>query len=306
MSAPRTSKWYIEYSSPFLGHMHGITEILSSVRTKFQKMDIVRSGAFGTCLILDDKMQSTSSDEFIYHETLVHPAMLSHPNPERVFIIGGGEGATLREVLRHPSVKKAVMVDIDDQVIELCKTHLPAWHKGAFDDPRSTIISTDARKYLEESQDVFDVIITDLSEPVEEGPAYLLYTKEFYQTAMNRLSPAGTLSLQAGTAAIPYLLNFSAVFQTLKSIFPVVAPYQAFIPSFGLPWGFIVASKQNDPRNLKEGEVDAAIAARIDGSLSFYDGITHKGLFGIPKHVRRELESSSIVIEDNQPLFTYH
>ena len=286
--------------------MHGITEILSSVRTKFQKMDIVRSGAFGTCLILDDKMQSTSSDEFIYHETLVHPAMLSHPNPENVFIIGGGEGATLREVLRHRTVKKAVMVDIDDQVIELCKKHLPAWHQGAFDDPRSRIISTDARKYLEETDEVFDVIITDLSEPVEEGPAYLLYTREFYQTAMGRLSPGGTLSLQAGTAAIPYLLNFSAVYQTLRSIFPVVAPYQAFIPSFGLPWGFIVASKRNDPRTLREEDIDAGIEARINGSLSFYDGVTHKGLFGIPKHVRRELESSSIVIEDNQPLFTYH
>ena len=88
MSAPRTSKWYIEYSSPYLGHMHGITEILVSTQTKFQKMDIVRSGAFGTCLILDDKMQASSIDEFIYHETLVHPVMLTHPNPQTVLVIG--------------------------------------------------------------------------------------------------------------------------------------------------------------------------------------------------------------------------
>ncbi|MHB8544710.1 MAG: polyamine aminopropyltransferase [Leptospirales bacterium] len=306
MSAPRTSKWYIEYSSPHLGHMHGITEILASFQTKFQKMDIVRSEGFGTCLILDDKMQATSVDEFIYHETLVHPVMLTHPEPKSVLVIGGAEGATLREVLKHRSVEKAVMVDIDDQVIEQCKKHLPSWHQGAFDDKRSKVISTDARKYLEETDEIFDVIITDLSEPVEEGPAYLLYTREFYQIAMGRLSPYGTLSLQAGTASIPYLLNFSAVYQTLNSVFPVVAPYQASIPSFGLPWGFAIASKNQDPRQFSESLVDQKIRERISSPLSFYDGTTHKGIFGIPKHVRRELDSSNIIIEDNHPLFTYH
>ncbi len=306
MSAPRTSKWYIEYSSPFLGHLHGITEILVSSQTKFQKMDIVRSGAFGTCLILDDKMQASSVDEFIYHETLVHPVMLTHPDPKNVLVIGGGEGATLREVLRHKTVQKAVMVDIDDQVIEQCKKHLPSWSQGAFDDNRSRIISTDARKYLEETDEVFDVIITDLSEPVEEGPAYLLYTREFYQMALGRLSPKGTLSLQAGTSAIPYLLNFSAVYQTLKSVFPVVAPYQTFVPSFGLPWGFAIASKGNDPRTYREEDVNRFIGERISGALAYYDGLTHQGMFGLPKHVRKELDSSKIIIEDNQPLFTYH
>lgn len=306
MSAPRTSKWYIEYSSPYLGHMHGITEILVSTQTKFQKMDIVRSGAFGTCLILDDKMQASSIDEFIYHETLVHPVMLTHPNPQTVLVIGGGEGATLREVLRHKSVEKAVMVDIDDQVIEQCRKHLPTWNQGAFDDRRSVVVSTDARKYLEDTDEVFDVIITDLSEPVEEGPAYLLYTREFYQMALGRLSPKGTLSLQAGTAAIPYLLNFSAVYQTLKSVFPVVAPYQTFVPSFGLPWGFAIASKSLDPRTFSESTVNAMISERISANLSYYDGLTHQGMFGVPKHLRKELDASKIIIEDNHPLFTYH
>ena len=306
MSEPRTSKWYIEYSSPYLGHMHGLSELVVSLRTNFQKMDILRSGAFGTCLILDDKMQSTSVDEFIYHEALVHPAMLTHPRPEKVLIIGGGEGATLREVLRHKTVRQAVMVDIDDQVIELSRRHLPEWHKGSFDDQRSVVIATDARKYLEESKDTFDVIITDLSEPVEEGPAYLLYTREFYQIAVSHLSPEGTLSLQAGTAAIPYLFNFGAVFQTLSAVFPVVAPYQAFIPSFGLPWGFIVASKDRDPRRFDTNSIDAMILERMQGTNDFYDGICHQGLFSLPKHIRQELASANVVIEDNRPIFSYH
>jgi spermidine synthase len=286
--------------------MHGIDEIIVSQQTSFQKVDILRTNVYGKALALDEKMQSTQVDEFIYHEALVHPAMLAHPSPRSVLIIGGGEGATLREALRHPTVEKAVMVDIDDQVIALSRKHLPEWHQGSFEDPRSTVLATDARKYLEDSKDIFDVIITDLSEPVEEGPAYLLYTREFYQIASDHLSPGGTISVQAGPAALPFLLAFSAVFQTMKTAFPTVRGYSTNIPSFGLPWGFTLASKGVDPLAMTKESVDRILGERGLSALRFYDGLAHQGLFGIPRHIREELDLSSLIIEDNHPIFAYH
>src|SRR5512137_223623 len=241
-------RWFIEYFSPEEGHLHGIREVLFSKHTPFQSMDILELGSYGKSLVLDGRIQSTSRDEFIYHEVLVHPAMLAHPDPRRVFIVGGGEGATLREVLRHRTVERALMVDIDEEVVNRCREHLPEWHQGAFEDPRAELRYVDARRYLEETSESFDVIVIDISEPIEEGPAYLLFTREFYEIVKERLTPDGVISLQAGTTALHQLLNFTAVNKTLSTVFPVVAPYDIPIPSFGLPWGFTLASKNIDPR----------------------------------------------------------
>lgn len=306
MIEPKNHKWFIEYTSPEEGHLHEIRNIYYTSQTKYQRMDIMETGSYGKCLVLDGKIQSSIVDEFIYHEALVHPAMLTHPNPRRVFIVGGGEGATLREVLRHKSVEYCMMVDIDQEVVEKCREYLPEWHKGAFDDPRTDLRFMDARKYLEETTDRYDVIIIDISEPVEEGPAYLLFTREFYEIVKERLTPDGVISLQAGTTALHQLLNFTAVNKTLSTVFPVVAPYDIPIPSFGLPWGFTLASKNTDPRKWTPAEVDSMISGRIKGTLRFYDGIAHLGLFSLPKHLRAALEAETRIIEDNAPLFTYH
>ncbi len=306
MIEPKSYKWFIEYTSPEEGHLHGIRMIHYASQTKYQRMEIMDTGSYGRCLVLDGKMQSSLTDEFIYHEALVHPALLTHPNPRRVFIVGGGEGATLREVLRHKSVEYCMMVDIDREVVEKSKELLPEWHQGAFDDPRTDLRFMDARKYLEETSDSYDAIIIDISEPVEEGPAYLLFTREFYEIVKERLSPEGVISLQAGTTALHQLLNFTAVNSTLNSVFPVVAPYQATIPSFGLPWGFTLASKKNDPRTFAPAHLEDLIAKRIKGQNRYYDGITNQGMFLLPKHIRKAMAAETKIIEDNAPLFTYH
>ena len=305
MFSEKCCKWFVDYLSPFEGHMHGIDAVVYYKKTTYQVAEIIDTKSYGRCLVLDGKMQSSQIDEFIYHEALVHPAMLTHPSPKRVFVVGGGEGATLREVLRHQSVESVLMVDIDQEVVEACKAYLPEWHQGAFSDPRVSLRFTDARKLLEEEDIRYDIIIIDISEPVEEGPAYLLYTKEFYQLVMERLSEDGLIALQAGTTTTPYLLNFTAVCKTLKEVFPVVAPYQASIPSFGLPWGFALASKGLDPRTLSPEEIDRRIAQRLRGVLQSYDGQTHLGQFLLPKQVRREMEKEERIIEDNHPLYVY-
>jgi len=304
-SDPDKHRWFSDYISPDLTMLHSIKERIYSGRTKFQSVDIINTGSFGVCLVLDGKIQSSEADEFIYHEALVHPAMLTHPRPESVFIAGGGEGATLREVLAHKTVKKAVMVDIDEEVVSLCRRLLPSWHQNAFDDPRAELHFADARKYLEESTDKFDVILIDLVDPLEQGPAHLLYTQEFYQIVKQKLGPDGIMSVQAEPAEWRNLDNFTAITNTLRNVFPIAQPYQVHVPSFLGLWGFVVASQSIDPSKLTTEEIDARISTRILKEPKSYDGLTHQAMFTIAKHIRQQLAASKRIITDKQPISAY-
>jgi len=304
-SDPDKHRWFSDYISPDLTMLHSIKARIYSGRSKFQSVEIVNTGSFGICLVLDGKIQSSEADEFIYHEALVHPAMLTHPQPERVFIAGGGEGATLREVLAHKTVKKAVMVDIDEEVVSLCRRFLPSWHQNAFEDPRAELHFVDARKYLDESSDKFDVIIIDLADPLEQGPARLLYTQEFYQIVKQKLGPAGIMSVQAEPAEWRNLDNFTAIANTLRNVFPIARPYQVHVPSFLGLWGFVAASQSLDPHELTPEEIDTRISKRISKKLESYDGLTHQAMFTIPKHIRQQLAASKRIITDKQPISAY-
>jgi len=304
-SDPDKHSCFSDNISPDLTMLHSIKERIYSGRSKFQSVEIIDTGSFGVCLVLDGKIQSSEADEFIYHEALVHPAMLTHPQPERVFIAGGGEGATLREVLAHKTVKKAVMVDIDEEVVSLCRRFLPSWHQNAFDDPRAELHFVDARKYLDESSDKFDVIIIDLADPLEQGPARLLYTREFYQIVKQKLGTDGIMSVQAEPAEWRNLDNFTAIVHTLSQVFPIARPYQVHVPSFLGLWGFVAASQSLDPSELTPEEIDARISTRISKKLKSYDGLTHQAMFTIPKHIRQQLAVSQRIITDKQPISAY-
>jgi spermidine synthase len=304
-SDPDKHRCFSDHISPDLTVLHSIKERIYSGRTKFQSVDIINTGSFGVCLVLDGKIQSSEADEFIYHEALVHPAMLTHPRPEKVFIAGGGEGATLREVLAHKTVKKAVMVDIDREVVSLCRRFLPSWHRKAFDDPRAELHFADAREYLKNSSDKFDVIIIDLVDPLEQGPARLLYTREFYQTVKQRLGRSGIVSVQAEPSEWGNLDNSAAIVHTLASVFSIARPYQVHMPSFFGLWGFVAASQSLDPCELAAEDIDARISTRISKKLKSYDGLTHRGIFATPKHIRRKLAASKRIITDKQPISAY-
>jgi spermidine synthase len=304
-SDPDKHRCFSDYISPDLTVLHSIKERVYSGRTKFQSVDIINTGSFGVCLVLDGKIQSSEADEFIYHEALVHPAMLTHPHPERVFIAGGGEGATLREVLAHKTVKRAVMVDIDEEVVSLCRRFLPSWHQNAFADSRAELHFVDARRYLEESSDKFDVIIIDLVDPLEQGPARLLYTQEFYQIVKQKLGPDGIMSVQAEPSEWRNLDNFTAIANTLRNVFPIARPYQVHVPSFLGLWGFVAASQSLDPCELTTEEIDNRTSTRISKKLKSYDGLTHQAMFTIPKHIREQLAVSKRIITDQQPISAY-
>jgi len=231
--------------------------------------------------------------------------MVAHPRPEQVFIAGGGEGATLREVLAHKTVRKAVMVDIDEEVVKLCRRLLPSWHQNAFDDPRVEVHFADAREYLENSSDKFDVIIIDLVDPLEQGPARLLYTREFYQIVKQKLGHAGIMSVQAEPSEWGNLDNFTAIVNTLRNVFAIIRPYQVHVPSFFGLWGFVTASQSLDPCELTPDEVDVRVSTRVSKKLKSYDGLTHRAMFTIPKHIRRKLATSKRIITDRQPISAY-
>ena len=294
--------WFQEYLTPNLAQYVAVRERVFSGKTRFQEVEVLDTIDFGRCLILDGKTQSSEADEFVYHEALVHPAMVAHPNPESVFIAGGGEGATLREVLAHNSVKSAVMVDLDGEVVEICRRFLPNHHRGAFDDPRVQLHFADARQYLENTEDTYDVIIVDLPDPQEAGPASFLYTQSFYSLLRRRLNPEGVVAVQSEQCMTGNLKAFTAISHTLGSVFPRVFPYHAMIPSFSLDWGFNVASLGPSPTGLAPQEVDRRLEERGCDSLWSYDGEAHLGMFMLLKNVRAALAEETRVITEDAPL----
>ena len=296
--------WHYENISPDLVQGERVHQVLYSGKTKYQHVVIQDTACFGRTLVLDNKTQSTELDDFVYHEALVHPAMIAHPNPRQVFVAGGGEGSTIREVLAHGSVDRIVMVDIDRELVELCKRYLPNHHRGAFDDRRVELHHADALGFLQDTEDTYDVAIIDVPDPLEGGPAYLLFTREFYELLKGRLNSGGMIVAQSGpTGPAFYEMCFSAIWSTMGGVFPLVVACETFVPSFGTTWGFIIGSLGPDPSALSAEEVDRLISTRVGHPLRLIDGITHAGMFALPKYLRDAMDAETRVITRENPLF---
>jgi spermidine synthase len=260
--------------------------VLAHAQTAFQDVEIVETRAFGRALFLDGQPQSAVADEYVYHEALVHPALISHADLKRVLIAGGGEGATLREVLRHPGVERAVMVDIDGELVDLCRAHLAEMHQGAFDDLRAEVVIGDALAYLREHDERFDAVVIDLTDPSEDGPIGELYSEDFYRLVASRLAEGGVMVLQAYTFGPGRTAWQDRIAETLRLVFPIVRCYRAEVPFFKDSWAFLTASAVRDPAALPPGYVDRALGERGVDGLRFYDGITHLSMFSLPKYAR--------------------
>jgi spermidine synthase len=274
--------------------------VVMTGQTGFQTFEIFENQLYGRMLILNGRLQSAEQDEFIYHEALVQPAMLSHPDPQRVLVMGGGEGATLREVLRHPGVTRAVMVDIDAELVGLCKEWLPTFHAGAFDDPRTALVFADGRDWLSSQPDgSLDVIILDLPEPVEEGPALKLYTREMYEMVGTKLTPRGVMAVQSGSAGLQGHL-MADLNVTLRAVFPRVVAYTAFIPSFMDLYGFHVAGGQD---LAWPGAATAAtrLEERSLDALKWVGAEYFSSLPVLPKYLETHLTRGGKVLTDARP-----
>ncbi|MCJ2541388.1 fused MFS/spermidine synthase [Thermostichus vulcanus] len=309
MYTPGIPLWIQEYSTPWDGSVRGITRILAYRRTPFQEMLIVETGAYGKGLVLDGRWQSTTADEFLYHEALVHPALLQVVQgggiPKRILVLGGAEGATVREVLRWRSVEQVVMVDIDGEVVEACREHLPEMHQGALEDARVQVVIADALEFLHHTGPIWDVILSDLSDPIESGPAYRLFTQEFFRQIRSKLQPDGAFVVQAGPVGPVEFRQHTRIIHTLQTVFAAVQSYAIYTPTYGGPLGFALCAHQPIPSRPDPDSIDLVLRQQLDpsrGALRFIDGTTLLGLYQVPAHLRRAIaEETTVYTLDNPP-----
>lgn len=259
-----------------------VEKVLYEDKTDHQHLIIFENPQFGRVLALDGVIQVTERDEFIYHEMLVHVPMLAHGKASSVLIIGGGDGGTLREVLRHKSVESAVMVEIDRTVVDLCTEHMSGVSDGAFEDARTNLIIADGLKFVAETDQRFDVIMVDSTDPI--GPGEVLFTEAFYGDCKRCLTPGGVLVTQNG---VPFFQGSEVAnsHARLKPSFADVAFYVAPVPTY--IGGFMTLGWATDDEALR-GLDGATLVARFVASrikTRYYTPAVHGGAFALPGYI---------------------
>jgi len=294
---PKTenSQWYVEQVADGELHSHALSNTLAQGRSQYQSYAIVESPLFGKMLVLDGDTQSAALDEHIYHESLVAPACAVAGTPRSALILGGGEGATLRELLRVPSMRRVVMVDIDGEVVDACRRLMPEWSAGAFEDPRTELIVGDAKAYVERSTEAFDIVLSDLTEPLEDSPSYGLHTVAFYRATRARVAPGGAYAIQTSTAGPHNFALHARMIATLRAAWPAVAPYTAYVPAFDTEWGFALCADTLDV--FGESMCQRADELARACGLRHYDAQTHRRAFNLPRYLRDAYASETRVFE---------
>ncbi len=283
-----TKKWFIEV--PFPGMRRCKTDVFKIEKevyrgkTAFQDVFIFKSPGFGIMLALDGIIQLSQSDEFIYHEMIVHVPILAHPAPKRFLVIGGGDGGVLREACKYP-LKELHQVEIDREIIQIAKEKLPFISKGAFSDKRLSISFEDGFKFISRYHKFFDVVVVDSTDPV--GPGRVLFERAFYEKVYDALTREGIAIFQLG----PFL-DFEPVIRSaarkLKEFFAHVHPLRLPMPSYscGSEYCFMLASKKIDPIKLTPSVIGKRLASRLgtkSSSLRYYTPAVHSASFVMPK-----------------------
>jgi len=249
-------------------------------RTDLQELDLVQTDSLGRVLALDGKLMLSERDEPFYHEMLVHPAMLTHPEPRKILVVGGGDGGTLREVLAHPTVEQATLAEIDRGVIDTAREALPEVHRGALDDPRVNVVVCPGEDFLPQNPDSYDVIVVDSTDPV--GPGEALFSEGFFGSCCTALRSGGVLALQAGT---PFFWpeELASVVTRLARRMTHVCTYLGYVPVYpsGM-WAYVLASGTAPAAQLNEVE---ARYRRRGLSTRYYTPAVHRGALALPRFV---------------------
>ena len=268
--------WFTEHQTEDYGITFRVNHVYESEQTEFQRLEMVETDEFGTMLLFDGMVMTTDRDEFVYHEMVAHVPLFTHPNPKSVLVVGGGDGGVIREVLKHPSVEKAVLVEIDGKVIEYSKKYLPNI-AGGLDDARVEVIVGDGFMHIAEAVNEYDVIMVDSTEPV--GPAVNLFTKGFYSGISKALKEDGIFVAQSDNPWFtPDLIR--DVQRDVKEIFPITKLYIANVPTYpsGL-WTFTIGSKKHDP-------LAVAPERFHEIETKYYTPELHTAAFALPKFVK--------------------
>lgn len=277
--------WFTENHAKDVRFSMKIDKQLVSKKSRYQRIDVLESKEFGRILTLDGYLMVTEKDEFIYHEMITHIPMAVHPNAKNILVIGAGDGGTIRELTRYDSVERIDMVEIDREVVEVCKEYLPQT-AYKLEDPRVQMYFEDGLKFVRTKQDAYDIIIVDSTDPF--GPGEGLFTKEFYGNCYKALREDGILINQHES---PYYAEdakaMQRAHQRIRTAFPISTVYQLHIPTYPSGhWLFGFASKKYHPvDDLREEEWNA-----LGLETRYYNTALHKGCFAIPNYVKELLD----------------
>ncbi|MGE5416277.1 MAG: polyamine aminopropyltransferase [Acidobacteriota bacterium] len=271
--------WFTEKHQNRVGLTVKIKQLLYSGESAFQRIDILDTFEFGKMLVLYGSIMITEKDEFVYHEMMGHVPLFTHADPKQVLVIGGGDGGTVREVLKHPEVERVTLVEIDEMVVQKSKEYFPEV-AGELDNPRARILFEDGEKFLATTKEKFDIIMCDASDPI--GPAEVLFQKPFHQTAYDCLNDDGIFVTQSESPFF-HQRTLKRVYDNLRQIFPVVKVYWAYIPTYpSAIWSFTLCSKKYDPI----ADFDEARYKKIMPQTKYYNDGIHKASFVLPNFVR--------------------
>jgi len=258
--------------------------IFHSGKSSFQKIDVVDSVDFGRMLVLDGVINLTERDEFVYHEMLAHIPLFSHPDPLKILIVGGGDGGTVREVLKHEGISRIQQVEIDREIIAISKKYFSSL-SSSLDHPKVNVLLMDAVQYVRDIKEKFDIILIDSTDSVVEQSEGL-FTVSFYRDCLNALTEQGILASQVGDISFDTGIVLDA-FNKLKEVFPIVRIYLAPIPSYTLvPYSFTFCS------NVIHPERGLGLSRFLKNFQSrYYNAQIHQAAFALPEQLRREFEN---------------
>jgi spermidine synthase len=257
--------------------------LLETITSEFQTIEVFATQDLGKLMRIDGCNMVSERDEFFYHENLIHPVATAHPNPQNVLIIGGGDGGAAEEVMKHPSIKKITLCELDAKVVEVSKRHFSSVHRGVFDDLKLSLMIGDGIKFIDETREQFDLITLDLTDPVGEAKA--LYSQTFFADCKAKLGVGGALTIHIGSPfAHPSRVRESMA--NLRATFRIVTAWFVHIPMYGATWGFACGSDALDIRDISASEINKRLLARRVDHLQFYNGDMHHAMQALPEYVR--------------------
>ncbi|MFC4621884.1 polyamine aminopropyltransferase [Comamonas nitrativorans] len=275
--------WVMEQITPHAAFGFRAHDV-QRTQTPFQTLEMMDTPSFGRVMRLDDRFMTSEGEEFFYHECMAHPAAIAHPAPRQALVIGGGDGGLAEELLKHNTLQRVVLAELDEAVIRASQAQLPRVHNGVWDDPRLQLQIGDGMAYVDATTERFDLIVLDLTDP--DTPAGSLYSAEALQRMRRVLNPGGALVLHLGSPVF-HPEQVQALAATLHGCFAQVACYGVYVPLYGAYWGMAVCSDTLQPTALTAQDVARRLAERGVGELQYYNDQVHGALFALPNYYRK-------------------
>jgi spermidine synthase len=288
-----------EALNPHFGFYYTVDKTLYTGKTKYQRIELVNAPEFGTTLLLDGITQVVEKNEYQYHESMVHPAMLAHPAPRNVLIIGGGDGGILREVLKYPVVKHVDVAELDEEVVLFSRKYLAGMHKNSFDDARVSVHIIDGRRFVESNPGRFDIVIMDMTDPF--GPAKALYTRQFFSAVKRSLRTGNGVFVMHTESPVSRPHVFNRIIKTLQSVFDHVTPFYLYIQMYAVLWSIGLASPSLNLAGVKPMVVDRRLKRYGIRGLKLVNGETIAAMRVCYPYIADILRQPGPVITDRSP-----